>query len=33
MTAPTEYAYDVFVSYSQADREWILETLVSRLEQ
>jgi hypothetical protein len=33
MPAQGTYAYDVFVSYSQADKEWVYQTLVPRLAQ
>lgn len=26
------YLYDIFVCYSQADRQWVFEHLVARLE-
>ena len=33
MAKRTEYLYDVFISYSPADREWVAEWLLPRLEQ
>ena len=32
MSKPTEYAYDVFISYSHADEAWVTGTLLPRLE-
>ncbi|KAA3662454.1 MAG: toll/interleukin-1 receptor domain-containing protein [Chloroflexi bacterium] len=33
MNKQTEYLYDVFISYSQADREWVNEWLLPHLEK
>ncbi len=33
MDKQTEYPYDVFISYSQADRKWVNEWLLPRLEK
>ncbi len=33
MTTQSESQYDVFISYSRADREWVVEQLLPRLEQ
>jgi hypothetical protein len=33
MTAQSEYLYDLFVSYSQADEEWVRDELLPRLER
>ncbi|MDY6874679.1 MAG: TIR domain-containing protein [Chloroflexota bacterium] len=33
MAEQSDYLYDVFISYSQADREWVNEWLLPRLEQ
>jgi protein toll len=27
-----EYSYDVFISYSHADEDWVVKTLLPRLE-
>ena len=32
MTEQADYLYDVFISYSPTDREWVWETLLPRLE-
>ncbi|MDH4137815.1 MAG: toll/interleukin-1 receptor domain-containing protein [Anaerolineae bacterium] len=32
MNEQTEYPYDVFISYSHADEEWVTDTLLPRLE-
>jgi hypothetical protein len=32
MPDQTPYTYDVFVSYSHADSEWVRQTLLPRLE-
>lgn len=32
ITDPTEYSYDVFISYSHTDRAWVRGELLSRLE-
>ena len=33
MPTPIEYQYDVFISYSHTDAEWVKEQLLPRLEQ
>ncbi len=33
MPDPTAFTYDVFISYSHKDSEWVLRTLLPRLEQ
>src|SRR5438067_6952288 len=33
MSAPLDYRYDVFISYSHHDREWVQAELQQRLEQ
>jgi hypothetical protein len=33
MNEQTEYAYDVFISYSHDDEEWVMGTLLPRLEE
>jgi hypothetical protein len=32
MSEPTEYTYDVFISYSHRDEDWVVNTLLPRLE-
>lgn len=32
MSAPTQFTYDVFVSYSQADEQWVRDELWPKLE-
>lgn len=33
MSGQTDYPYDVFISYSHADREWVWDVLLPRLEE
>ena len=33
MAETQEYRYDVFISYSHADREWVTRELLPRLEE
>ena len=33
MNEQTEYTYDVFISYSHHDEEWVTGTLLPRLEE
>jgi len=33
MSEQSEYAYDVFVSYSPTDEEWVWDWLVPRLQE
>ena len=33
MPTPIQYQYDVFISYSHTDAEWVKEQLLPRLEQ